>query len=179
MNKKELPGKLLLSEDDIQKRIPELAEEIERYYKGKEIVLIGVLRGAFLFMADLIRHLKLPIRVDFMAVTSYGSDTKSSGVVRILKDLDMDIKSKNVLLVEDIIDTGLTLQYLIRNLKTREPESLNICTLLAKENKSRVDIEFTGFHIPRKYVVGYGLDYNEQFRNLRGIYLLDNESTED
>lgn len=168
------PGELLLDENKIARRVKELAKTIEADYGEKDLLLICVLRGAFIFTADLVKNIEMPLAVDFMAVSSYGSSTKSSGVVRILKDLDIDIRGKNVLLVEDIIDTGLTVQYLVRNLKSREPENLEICALLVKENNNLpINIKYKGFDIPRSFVVGYGLDINERFRNLRAIYKLE------
>jgi hypoxanthine phosphoribosyltransferase len=170
-------GELLISEKQISERVKQLGEQIASDYAGKDILLIGVLRGAFIFLADLLRHIHENSAVDFMAVSSYGSGAKSSGVVRILKDLDVDIKGKDVLLVEDIIDTGLTLQYLIRNLKSREPNSLQVCTLLYKElnQKLPVEIRYIGFKIAPKFVIGYGLDYNEKFRNLKSIFAVNEE----
>ena len=164
----------LISNDEIQDRAKELAEEIERDYQGREIVVVCVLKGAFIFTADLIRYLSLPSQVEFLAVSSYGSSTKSSGVIKIIKDLDVNIRGKDVLLVEDIVDTGLTLNYLKENLKSRGPESLKICTLLDKPDRREVDIhaDYVGFVIDDYFVVGYGLDYCENYRNLRGVNLL-------
>ncbi|UMZ75287.1 hypoxanthine phosphoribosyltransferase [Natranaerofaba carboxydovora] len=167
----------LISNDEIQDRAKELAEEIERDYQGREIVIVCVLKGAFIFTADLIRYLSLPSQVEFLAVSSYGSSTKSSGVIKIIKDLDVNIQGKDVLLVEDIVDTGLTLNYLKENLKSRGPESLKICTLLDKPDRREVDIhaDYVGFVIDDYFVVGYGLDYGENYRNLRGVNLLPEE----
>ena len=161
-------AKVLFTEEQIKLKIEELAEKISEDYRGKSVLLIGILRGATVFLADLARALRLPVEVDFMAVASYGSATKTSGVVRILKDLDEDIKDRHVLIVEDIVDTGLTLNYLVRNLKSRKPKSLEVCVLLKKESKKRVPlgIKYVGFTIPDKFVVGYGLDYDEKYRNL-------------
>lgn len=166
--------KVLISEKQIKLKVQELAQNISRDYKGKSILLVGILRGAIVFLADLARAISCPVEVDFMAVASYGSATKTSGVVRILKDLDEDIKGRHVLLVEDIVDTGLTLNYLVRNLKSRRPKSLHLCVLLSKEGKQRapLDLRYIGFKIPDKFVVGYGLDYDERYRNLSCICAL-------
>lgn len=168
-------GELLISQDQIATRVREMGRDIARDYSGRNIMLVGVLRGAFVFMADLLREIPENSAVDFMAVSSYGNRTKSSGVVRILKDLDVDIRDKDVILIEDVIDTGLTLQYLIRNLKSREPRSLEVCTLLYKDlnQKLPVNIKYIGFKIPPEFVVGYGLDFNEKYRNLKSIHLLN------
>lgn len=168
-------GELLISQEQIANRVREIGQDISRDYKGRNIMLVGVLRGAFVFMADLLREIPEGSSVDFMAVSSYGNRTKSSGVVRILKDLDVDIRDKDVLIVEDVIDTGLTLQYLIRNLKSREPRSLEVCTLLYKDlnQKLPVNIKYIGFKIQPEFVVGYGLDFHEKYRNLKSIHLLN------
>jgi hypoxanthine phosphoribosyltransferase len=162
---------VLYSETDIQNRLAELAAAIEKDYQGKEILLVGVLKGAVMVMADLARHFGRHVEMDWMAVSSYGSGTKSSGVVRILKDLDTDINGRHVLVVEDIIDTGLTLSWLVSNLSSRGPASVEICTLLRKPGAQRmsVDVRYVGFDIPDEFVVGYGLDYNERYRNLRSV----------
>lgn len=166
-------GPVVLSEEQIQSRIKELAAQIYKDYQDKNPLLVCILRGGFIFTSDLIRNLEIPLAVDFMAVSSYGSSTKSSGVVRILKDLDIDIKGRHVLLIEDVIDTGLTVHYLLRNLKSREPASLEICSLLVKENSNKViNAKYKGFEIPKKFVIGYGLDLDEKYRNLKGIHLL-------
>ena len=159
---------VLFTEEQIQARVAEMAAEIERDYEGKDLVLVGVLRGAGMIMADLARALSTPVTMDWMAVSSYGAGTQSSGVVRILKDLDTDIKGKHVLIVEDIIDSGLTLSWLLTNLGSREPASLKVCTLLRKPEAAKVaiDVEWVGFDIPNEFVVGYGLDYAEKYRNL-------------
>lgn len=173
LNNDEKIGEVFLSDETIQNRVKELARQIQDDYFDKNPLFICVLRGGFIFTSDLVKNIEIPMAVDFMAVSSYGSSTKSSGVVRILKDLDIDIKGKHVLLVEDVIDTGLTVQYLLRNLKSREPASLEICSLLVKEGSNLViKAKYTGFNIPRKFVIGYGLDLNEKYRNLRGIHLL-------
>ena len=162
---------VLFTEDQIQGRLAELAKQIEADYEGKEILLVGVLRGAVMVMADLARHFGRHLEMDWMAVSSYGSGTKSSGVVRILKDLDTDIKGRHVLIVEDIIDTGLTLSWLVSNLRSRGPASVEICTLLRKPDalQMSVDVKYVGWDIPNEFVVGYGLDYAERYRNLRSI----------
>jgi len=165
---------ILITEEQIRSRLAELAREVERDYAGKDVLLIGVLKGAVMVMADLSRELKLSVTMDWMAVSSYGSGTQSSGVVRILKDLDTDLSGKTVLIVEDIIDSGLTLSWLIANLRSRGPESIEIFTLLRKPEAARVeiDVKYVGFDIPNKFVVGYGLDYAERYRTLRGVGIL-------
>jgi hypoxanthine phosphoribosyltransferase len=162
---------VLFTEDQIQGRLAELAKEIEGDYAGKEILLVGVLKGAVMVMADLARHFGRHVEMDWMAISSYGAGTKSSGVVRILKDLDTDINGRHVLVVEDIIDTGLTLSWLVSNLSSRGPASVEICTLLRKPEalQMSVEVKYVGYDIPNEFVVGYGLDYNEQYRNLRSI----------
>jgi hypoxanthine phosphoribosyltransferase len=164
----------LLTEEQIQHRLGELAREIEADYDGKDLLLVGVLKGAVMVMADLARNLERHVSMDWMAISSYGSGTTSSGVVRILKDLDTDITGRHVLITEDIIDTGLTLSWLVANLRSRGPESVNICTLLRKPDAQRmaVDVRYVGFDIPDEFVVGYGLDYNEMYRNLRSVATL-------
>lgn len=163
--------KVLLSEEDIQRRLAEVAAEIERDYAGTDLLLVGVLKGAVMVMADLSRALGRHVDMDWMAVSSYGSGTKSSGVVRILKDLDADITGRHVLVVEDIIDTGLTLSWLVSNLRSRGPASVEVFTLLRKVDsaKTAVDVRYVGFEIPNEFVVGYGLDYAERYRNLRVV----------
>ena len=165
---------VLYTEDQILARITELCRLIERDYAGRDLLLVGVLKGAVMVMADLYRELDLKAKMDWMAVSSYGSGTKSSGVVRILKDLDTDLHGKDVLIVEDIIDSGLTLSWLRENLLSRGPASLEICTLLRKPEAAKVeiDVKYVGFDIPDEFVVGYGLDYDELYRNLRGIGVL-------
>ena len=162
---------VLYTEQQIQDRLGELAAAIEKDYEGKDILLVGVLKGAVMVMADLARHFGRHVEMDWMAISSYGSGTKSSGVVRILKDLDTDITDRHVLVVEDIIDTGLTLSWLISNLSSRGPASVEICTLLRKPEAQRmsVDVKYVGYDIPNAFVVGYGLDYAEKYRNLRCI----------
>ena len=153
----------------------ELGAEISRDYEGGDLVLIGVLKGAVIFIADLMRSLEVPCEVDFMAVSSYGSSTDSSGVVRILKDLDSSIEGRDVLIVEDIIDSGLTLHYLMRNLRARDPRSLEVCALLTKPERRRVDlpIRYVGFEIPNRFAIGYGLDHEQRFRNLDYVAVLE------
>lgn len=161
-------------------RISEMGEEITRDYQGKDLVVIGILKGAVMFLADLVKQIKLPLTIDFMAVSSYGRSTHSSGVVRILKDLDEEIEGKDVLIVEDIVDTGLTLNYLADNLLSRNPKSLKICCCLDKPSKRQtpVKVDYVGFVIPDKFVVGYGLDYAEKYRNLSYIGVLDDNDIE-
>ena len=162
---------VLFTEKQIQDRLGELAAAIEADYEGKDILLVGVLKGAVMVMADLARHFSRHVEMDWMAISSYGSGTKSSGVVRILKDLDTDISGRHVLVVEDIIDTGLTLSWLISNLNSRGPASVEICTLLRKPEAQQmsVDVKYVGYDIPNEFVVGYGLDFDERYRNLRSI----------
>lgn len=169
------PGEILITEHEIQDKIRELAKRITDDYADKDLLMVGVLKGAFLLMSDLAREIKLPVEFDFMAVSSYGSATRTSGVVRILKDLDYEISGKNVLLVEDIIDSGLTLNYLLKYLRTRKPESLEVCALLRKKGiqKVELDIAYEGFEIPPRYVVGYGLDYEQRYRNLPYVAVLE------
>ena len=159
---------VLIPADQLQKRIAELAAQIDADYAGRELLLVGVLKGAVMMMADLARAMHLAVQMDWMAISSYGSGTKSSGVVRILKDLDTDITNRHVLIVEDIVDSGLTLSWLVGNLRSREPASLAVCTMLRKPGSARlhVDIAYTGFDIGDEFVVGYGLDYAQRYRNL-------------
>ncbi len=168
---------VLLSEEQIQKKITELAAQVADDYAGKEVLLVGVLKGAVLFMSDFARALQLPTQMEFMAVSSYGSATSSSGVVRILKDLDRDITDRHVLVLEDIIDSGLTLSWLLKNLGSRRPASLEVCTLLRKPDAVKVDVpvRYVGFDIPNEFVVGYGLDYAERYRDLPFIARLTPE----
>ena len=160
--------KVLVTEEQIAHRLAEMAAEIDADYEGRDLLLVGVLKGAVMVMADLARALRTPVTMDWMAVSSYGSGTKSSGVVRILKDLDGDIHGKHVLIVEDIIDSGLTLSWLLKNLESRVPASLQVCTLLRKPDAVKVDVpvRYVGFDIPNEFVIGYGLDYAERYRNL-------------
>jgi hypoxanthine phosphoribosyltransferase len=168
-------SKVLLEEDVVAARVAELGSEISTDYAGKDLLLVGVLKGAVFFMADLMRQLTIPCEVDFMAISSYGASTDSSGVVRILKDLDINIEGRDVLVVEDIIDSGLTLSYLIRNLESRTPASLEICALLTKPERREIDVHvrYTGFEIPNEFVIGYGLDFGERYRNLPYVAVLD------
>jgi hypoxanthine phosphoribosyltransferase len=161
-------GEILVQADELQHRIKEMAAEVSRDYADKDLLLIGVLKGAVFFLSDLMRHLDIPCEVDFMAVASYGSSTDSSGVVRILKDLDAPLEGRDVLIVEDIVDSGLTLQYLMRTLEARGPRSLEVCALLTKPERRTVDLptRYIGFEIPDKFAIGYGLDHAERYRNL-------------
>jgi hypoxanthine phosphoribosyltransferase len=161
-------GEILVQADELQHRIREMAAEVSRDYRGRDLLLIGVLKGAVFFLADLMRQLDIPCEVDFMAVSSYGSSTDSSGVVRILKDLDAPLEGRNVLIVEDIVDSGLTLQYLMRTLAARNPASIEVCALLTKPERRKVETpaRYVGFEIPDKFAIGYGLDYDERYRNL-------------
>jgi hypoxanthine phosphoribosyltransferase len=167
-------GEVLIDQERLSERISELGEEISRDYAGRELLLIGVLKGAVFFMADLMRKIRVPTEVDFMAISSYGASTDSSGVVRILKDLDINIEGRNVLVVEDIIDSGLTLSYLMRNLEAREPASLEVCALLTKPGRREIDVpvRYVGFEIPNRFVIGYGLDFAERYRNLPYVAVL-------
>lgn len=169
------PGAVLIDTDALQARVSALAERISADYAGRELTVIGVLKGAVFFIADLVRQLEVPCELDFMAVSSYGSSTHSSGVVRILKDLDAPIAGRHVLLVEDVIDSGLTLSYLMKNLRSREPASLEICALLTKPGHRRLGVptRYVGFELPDVFVVGYGLDHAERYRNLPYIAALD------
>ena len=166
---------VLVEEQALQVRIAELGAEITADYRGRDLLLIGVLKGAVFFMADLMRSITVPCEIDFMAISSYGASTDSSGVVRILKDLDINIEGRHVLVVEDIIDSGLTLSYLVRNLEAREPASLEVCALLTKPERREIDVpvRYTGFEIPNRFVIGYGLDFAERYRNLPYVGVLD------
>jgi hypoxanthine phosphoribosyltransferase len=170
--------RILISETEIQDMLRDLGSQITRDYQGLDLLLVGVLKGAFVVMADLARYVHLPIEFDFMAVASYGAATKTSGVVRILKDLDHDIEGRHVLLVEDIVDSGLTLNYVLKNLRGRRPATLEVCALLQKVGIQRVplDIRYKGFEIPPDFVVGYGLDFAEKYRNLPYIATLRPEA---
>jgi hypoxanthine phosphoribosyltransferase len=170
-----MEGHIVISEEDIRRRLKELGEAITRDYKGKDLVMVGVLKGAFVFLADLVREVDLPLEVDFVAVSSYGHDTVTSGVVRIIRDLDLDISGRHVLLVEDIVDTGLTLRYLVDLLRAREPASLEVCALLNKPaaRKVEVEVKYCGFEIPPLFVVGYGLDWAERYRHLPYVKALE------
>jgi hypoxanthine phosphoribosyltransferase len=161
-------GEILVQADELQHRVKELGKQISEDYAGRELLLVGVLKGAVFFLSDLMRHIEVACEVDFMAVASYGSSTDSSGVVRILKDLDAPLEGRHVLIVEDIVDSGLTLQYLLRNLEARKPASLEVCALLTKPDRRKIDLptRYIGFEIPDRFAIGYGLDYAERYRNL-------------
>jgi hypoxanthine phosphoribosyltransferase len=167
-------GEILISEAELQARLRALGAEISADYQGRELLLVGVLKGAVFFMADLMRAISVACEIDFMAISSYGAATDSSGVVRILKDLDINIDGRHVLVVEDIIDSGLTLSYLLRNLESREPASLEICALLTKPDRREIDVpvRYIGFEIPNRFVIGYGLDFAERYRNLPYVGVL-------
>ena len=167
-------GEVLVNAEELKRRVAELGEEISRDYEGRRLLLVGVLKGAVFFISDLMRYIDIPVEVDFMAVASYGSATDSSGVVRILKDLDAAIEDRDVLIVEDIVDSGLTLQYLLRNLGSRNPRTLEVCALLTKPERRKVDLptRYVGFEIPDRFVVGYGLDHGERHRNLPFVAVL-------
>jgi hypoxanthine phosphoribosyltransferase len=171
-------GDILVQPDELAHRVRELAGEISRDYEGRDLLLIGVLKGAVFFLSDLMRHLEVDCEVDFMAVSSYGSSTDSSGVVRILKDLDAPIEDRHVLIVEDIVDSGLTLSYLFRMLRARNPATLEVCALLTKPERREVDlpIRYVGFEIPNRFAIGYGLDHAERFRNLPYVAVLEGEN---
>lgn len=168
-------GAVVVSEADLRGRVAELGKEITGDYRGRTPLLVGVLKGAFMFMSDLSRQVELPVEFDFMAVSSYGSATKTSGVVRIVKDLDLDLTGRHVLVVEDIVDSGLTLNYLLKNLQARNPASLEVCALLLKEGQQKVEppLRYVGFTIPSDFVVGYGLDVAERYRNLPEIRIYE------
>ena len=171
---KDAVGEILIEADALQARISELGQEVSKEYEGRDLLLVGVLKGAVFFMADLMRELTVPCEIDFMAISSYGAATDSSGVVRILKDLDVNIAGRHVLVVEDIIDSGLTLSYLMRSLRARKPASLEICALLTKPDRREIEVpvRFVGFEIPNKFVIGYGLDFAERYRNLPYVAVL-------
>jgi hypoxanthine phosphoribosyltransferase len=170
-------GEILIDEDALSNRVAELGAEVSADYQERDLLLIGVLKGAVFFMADLMRHITVPCEVDFMAISSYGDSTDSSGIVRILKDLDINIEGRDVLVVEDIIDSGLTLSYLMRNLESREPASLEVCALMTKPDRREIDVpvRYIGFEIPNRFVVGYGLDFGERYRNLPYVAVLSDE----
>jgi hypoxanthine phosphoribosyltransferase len=167
-------GEVLIDQASLQGRVVELGAEISADYAGRDLLLVGVLKGAVFFMADLMRELTVPCEIDFMAISSYGAATDSSGVVRILKDLDINVADRNVLVVEDIIDSGLTLSYLMRNLRARKPASLEVCALLTKPERREIDVpvRYVGFEIPNRFVIGYGLDFAERYRNLPYVAVL-------
>jgi hypoxanthine phosphoribosyltransferase len=170
-------GEILIERDALQERVAELGREVSADYANRDLLLIGVLKGAVFFMADLMRNVTVPCEVDFMAISSYGASTDSSGVVRILKDLDINIEGRDVLVVEDIIDSGLTLSYLMRNLEARGPASLEVCALLTKPDRREMDVpvRYVGFEIPDRFVIGYGLDFAERYRNLPYVAVLSEE----
>ena len=172
---------VLIDQEALQRRIAELGEEISADYTGRDLLLVGVLKGAVFFMADLMRKLTIPCEVDFMAISSYGASTDSSGVVRILKDLDINIEGRHVLVVEDIIDSGLTLSYLMRNLESREPATLEVCALLTKPDRREMEVpvRYIGFEIPNRFVIGYGLDFGERYRNLPYVAVLSDDALPD
>ncbi|MBA7508903.1 Hypoxanthine phosphoribosyltransferase [subsurface metagenome] len=172
--KNNILGKVLFPSSDIKNRISELGKEITQDYKDKNLLLVSVLRGGVIFLSDLMKEIDLPLSIDFMSISAYGINGTSTGVARITKDLDESIEGKDVLIVEDIIDTGLTISYLLRNLKSRFPNSLEICTLLDRDIRriADINIKYIGFKIGEKYIVGYGLDYKQKFRNLQSIYEL-------
>ncbi len=167
----------LYSEEDILKRVKEISKEISKDYEGKDLLIVGILKGSVIFTSDLVKHIKIPCSLDFMAVSSYGNSTESSGVIKILKDLDEDIEGKHVLIVEDIVDTGITLSYLLEYLNVRKASSIEIVALLDKKARRKTDIEvkYVGFKIPDEFIVGYGMDYNEKYRNLPFIGILKRE----
>jgi len=172
-----LIGEILVQADQLRHRVRALGAQITADYEGRDLLLVGVLKGAVFFLADLMRHIDVPCEVDFMAVASYGSATDSSGVVRILKDLDRPIAGRDVLIVEDIVDSGLTLQYLLRNLGARDPASLEVCALLTKPERRKVELgtKYVGFEIPNRFAIGYGLDHAERYRNLPYVAALSPE----
>ena len=170
-------GEILVQPDDLARRVRELGAQITADYQGRDLLLVGVLKGAVFFLSDLMRHIAVPCELDFMAVASYGSSTDSSGVVRILKDLDVALEGRHVLIVEDIIDSGLTLQYLLRSLGARNPQSIEVCALLTKPERRKVDLptRYVGFEIPNRFVIGYGLDFAERYRNLPYVGVLHDD----
>ncbi len=168
---------ILVTEEEIQKKVKELGEQITRDYQGKNLMLVGILKGAVMFLSDLAKNIRMPVMIDFMAVSSYGNSTESSGIVRIVKDLDCSVHDKDILIVEDIIDTGLTLSYLTDNLKKRKAKSVKIVTLLDKPERRKVEVpvDYVGFVIPDEFVIGYGIDYAEKYRNLPFVAALKEE----
>jgi hypoxanthine phosphoribosyltransferase len=171
-------GDILVQPDALRRRVEELGAQITDDYVGRDLLLVGVLKGAIFFLADVMRHIEVPCDLDFMAVSSYGSATDSSGVVRILKDLDAPLEGRDVLIVEDIVDSGLTLQYLLRNLGARNPASLEVCALLTKPTRRKVELDarYVGFEIPDRFVIGYGLDFDEKYRNLPYVATMTDEA---
>ncbi|MCJ7471838.1 MAG: hypoxanthine phosphoribosyltransferase [Actinobacteria bacterium] len=178
LTKSNILGKILFPSSELRKIVSELGNQITDDYRGKEILLVSILRGGIIFLSDLIKEIDLPLSIDFMSISTYGINDETSGVVRITKDLEDSIEGKDVIIVEDIIDTGLTISYLLRNLKSRYPNSVSICTLLNREVRRIVDIDikYVGFSIGEKYIVGYGLDYKQKFRNLESIYELNTDT---
>jgi hypoxanthine phosphoribosyltransferase len=178
LTKSNILGKILFPSSELRKIVSELGNQITDDYRGKEILLVSILRGGIIFLSDLIKEIDLPLSIDFMSISTYGLNDETSGVVRITKDLEDSIEGKDVIIVEDIIDTGLTISYLLRNLKSRYPNSISICTLLNREVRRIVDIDikYVGFSIGEKYIVGYGLDYKQKFRNLESIYELNTDT---
>jgi hypoxanthine phosphoribosyltransferase len=170
-------GPILVQQDELARRVRDLGREISADYQGRELLLIGVLKGALFFLSDLMRQVEVPCEVDFMALASYGSSTDSSGVVRILKDLDVPLTGRHVLVVEDIVDSGLTLSYLLRTLRARDPATLEVCALLTKPERRKVElpIRYVGFEIPNRFAIGYGLDHAERYRNLSYVAALEGE----
>jgi hypoxanthine phosphoribosyltransferase len=170
-------GRVLVTAEEIDAKLAEMGRAITEDYTGRDLLMVGILKGAFMVMADLARHVNLPVEFDFMAVSSYGSATKTSGVVRILKDLDQEIAGRHLLIVEDIIDTGLTLHYLLRNLRVRNPASIELAALLIKDGIERapIDVRYEGFHIPPEFVIGYGLDFDGKYRNLPHVAVMEEE----
>src|SRR5688500_16416153 len=171
-------GEILVQPDDLRRKVADLGAQISKDYEGRDLLLVGVLKGAVFFLSDLMREITVPCEVDFMAVASYGSATDSSGVVRILKDLDASIEGRNVLIIEDIVDSGLTLQYLLRNLRARGPASVEVCALLTKPERRKIELEarYVGFEIPDKFAIGYGLDHGERYRNLPYVAALQHNA---
>ncbi len=167
--------KMIFSEKDIKKAVKKLGKKISKDYEGKDLFIVGVMKGSLMFLCDLVRHISVPLTYDFMSISSYGAATKSSGVVRIMKDLDLPVESKHVLIVEDIIDSGLTLHYLVNHLQARNITSLKVCTLLDRPYRREVDVEvhYNGFECTDDFVVGYGLDWNQRYRNLRDIHAIE------
>ena len=170
----EVRKKILIAKTDIDKRVQELADVISRDYEGRELILVGILKGAFVFMADLMRYLRIPCQVDFVRLASYGAGTTSAGSITISKDIETSIRGRDILVVEDILDTGLTISSLIERLKTRDPRSLKVCVLLDKKDRRKVpfEAEYVGFSIPDRFVVGYGLDFNEMYRFLPDVCVM-------
>lgn len=174
-------GRPIVTQEEMRARIKELGKQIGNDYAGKDLVLVGVLKGAYAFYADLARAIRIPMRVDFLIVTSYGSQSKTSGKVKVVTELTEDIKGRDVLLIEDIVDSGLTVQYLIKTLSKQNPKSIKVCTLLSKPERRTIEVplDYVGFKIPNKYVVGYGLDYQQKYRNLPYLAVLDMEGEQE